>query len=267
MSHQNEDIGYRWNLNDIYPDTASWKTALDKVQSSMDQLDACKGALGKDASSLKSCLDTYSGIMKELRRVGSYASMLSDENTRDAKALETRQTASMLSTRFSQRTSFLRPEILAIGEAKIYRFLADDAGLAQYRHFLEDILRGKPHTLGAQAESVMATAGLMADAPSSTYSILTNAEIPWPTITLSGGAEARSIRPATPAGAPAPTVRTARRSSTPSGTPGTTTSAPAASPSTHSSSGTFSTHRRGSTPPAWRRPSTATTSRRPSTEP
>jgi len=191
MSHQNEDIQYRWNLADIYPNTKAWKAALDEVQSSMDRLDACKGCLGKDASSLKSCLDTYFGIMKQLRRVSSYASMLSDENTRDPKALEMRQTASMLGTRFAQRTSYLRPEILAMGEARIHRFLADEAGLDQYRHFLEDILRAKPHTLGAEAESVMATAGLMADAPSSTYSILANAEIPWPTVTLSDGQEVR----------------------------------------------------------------------------
>jgi len=191
MSHQNEDITFRWNLAEVYPDTAAWKADLDVVQGRMDQMDACKGSLGKDARSLKSCLDTYFSIMKELRRVGAYASMLSDENTRDPKALEMRQTASMLGTRFSQRTSFLRPEILSIGETRIIRFLADELGLAEYRHFLEDILRSKAHTLGAEAESVLATAGLMADTASTTYSILTNAEIPWPTVTLSDGTKAR----------------------------------------------------------------------------
>ncbi|HHQ49045.1 MAG TPA: oligoendopeptidase F, partial [Acidobacteria bacterium] len=117
--HAKDDTQYRWDLSQIYPDTAAWKAALDQVQSRMDELDACKGSLGKDARSLKACLDTYFSIMKELRRVGAYASMLSDEDTRNAKALEMRQTASMLGTRFSQRTSFLRPEILALGEPRI----------------------------------------------------------------------------------------------------------------------------------------------------
>ncbi len=186
-----DDLAYRWNLADIYPDVAAWEKAFEQVDGSIATIEECRGHLGDSAARLKSCLDTVFGISKELRRVASYANMRSDENTRDAAALEMRQKAGMLRTRFSQAVSFANPEILAVGEERIRTFLDEEPGLGIYRHFLEDILRGRPHTLGAEAESVIATAGLMSDAPYTMYSILTNADIQWPTVTLSDGTEAR----------------------------------------------------------------------------
>ena len=191
MSTPAADTAYRWNLADIYPSVEAWNTARTALEGRLGELAACKGKLGESAGSLKQCLDTIFGLGKELRRVAAYASMMSDEDTRNAAALEMRQTAGMLVTRFSQETSFIEPEILAAGGDRIHAFLAKEAGLAVYRHYLDDILRRQPHTLGSEAESVIATAGLMADAPSTTYSILANAEIPWPTITLADGAKAR----------------------------------------------------------------------------
>ncbi len=186
-----DDLAYRWNLADIYPDVAAWEKAFEQVDGSIATIGECRGHLGDSAARLKSCLDTVFGISRELRRVASYASMKSDENTRDAAALEMRQKAGMLRTRFSQAVSFVNPEILAVGEERIRAFLDEEPGLGIYRHFLEDILRGRSHTLGAEAESVIATAGLMSDAPYTMYSILTNADIQWPTVTLSDGTEAR----------------------------------------------------------------------------
>jgi len=186
-----EDPRYRWNLADIYPDEAAWEAAFQKVDAEISGVGECKGRLGESASRLKACLDTVFGISRELRRVAAYASMKSDENTRDAAALEMKQRAGMLRNRFSRKVSFVNPEILALGDGTVTRFLGEEPGLGVYRHFLEDILRGRPHTLGAEAESVIATAGLMSDAPYTMYSILTNADVRWPSVTLSDGTEAR----------------------------------------------------------------------------
>ncbi len=186
-----DDPRYRWNLADIYPDRAAWEQALAGVDARIPDLEGCKGHLADSAARLKECLDGMFDLSKELRRVVSYASMLSDEDTRNAGALEMRQKAGMLRTRFSRAVSFVNPEILAAGEERIRAFLQEEPGLAVYRHYLEDILRGRPHTLGPEAESVIATAGLMSDTPYTVYSILTNADIRWPTVTLADGTEAR----------------------------------------------------------------------------
>ena len=57
------------------------------------------------------------------------------------------QQMSQVYTQFQAATAFMRPEILAIGQEKIDRYLAAEPKLVQYRMFFDDILRAAPHTL------------------------------------------------------------------------------------------------------------------------
>jgi oligoendopeptidase F len=120
-----------------------------------------------------------------------YTSLKRDVNTRDSAALELNQEADLLGTDFARGTSFVNPELLAVGEAKLRAYLDAEPGLAPYRFPLMEVLRAAPHTLGAEAEGVLSASGLITDAPVSLYGILANADIPWPTIKLSDGTEAR----------------------------------------------------------------------------
>lgn len=59
--------------------------------------------------------------------------------------------------------------------------------LVPYLHHLDNTLRKAAHTLGAEAEAVLAAAGDITSSPESIYSVFSNAELPWPTVTLEGG--------------------------------------------------------------------------------
>jgi len=180
----------QWNLSEIYPSHSAWRAALESLKQRLAGLGDFRGTLNKGAGRLLACLETRFDLLRELYRLHSFASMSSDEDTRDAAALERRQETSVLFSRMGEVESFLQPEILALGEERVGEALAMEPALAPYRHFLEDTLRQAPHTLGAEAESVVATAGLMSDTASSVYSVLTNADLPWPTVTLRDGTEA-----------------------------------------------------------------------------
>ncbi len=185
------DLRYRWNLNEIFPDDGAWEASRAALEARLDEVTACQGRLGENAGVLADCMDTYFDLAKELRRIMSYASMRSDDDTRNAAALAMRQKASTLATNFRRAASFLQPEILAMGRDRVASFEGTEPRLKVYHHFLEDILRRAPHTLSPEGESIVATAGMMAEGPSTLYSILANAEIPWPTVTLSDGTRAR----------------------------------------------------------------------------
>jgi oligoendopeptidase F len=57
--------------------------------------------------------------------------------------------------------------------------------------FLNDIQRTKAHRLSENEEKILAEVGLLASAPMSIYSTFSNAELPFPEITLSDGAKVR----------------------------------------------------------------------------
>src|SRR5215510_9153849 len=75
---------YKWNLADIYPSEAAWRTAKDKLASDLPQLRQYQGKLTSSASTLADALDKQYAFDKELSRLYVYASMLADQDSRDA---------------------------------------------------------------------------------------------------------------------------------------------------------------------------------------
>ena len=90
------------------------------------------------------------------------------------------QRADLLGNKLNEADAFLSPEVLALGKARIDAALAADPALAIYRFPLDRILRAAPHTLDAEGEALVAGFGQMNDAGQSVYTILTNADMPWP---------------------------------------------------------------------------------------
>src|SRR5262249_10818950 len=146
-----------------------------------------KGTLGKDAQSLQTALDAIALLDKRLSRLAVYASLKSDEDVRSSADQARNQAASTLYAKFGEATAWVKPEVLAGGAAKIEGFIATNPGLKKNTFFLRDTLRSAPHTLGAEAEDVLAQAANALGQPSSVYSIFANGELPFPTVTLSDG--------------------------------------------------------------------------------
>jgi len=188
---QAETPGDRWNLADLYPSVDAWNAEATRLEAQMKDLAACKGHLGDNAARFKKCLDLQADMYKRFTRMNVYSSEQLSEDTASANYLELSQKTAVLGSKLSEAKSFFDPEILRVGKQKISRFLAQDASLKIYRHPLDEILRLAPHTLDGEGETLVAQFGLMTGAGRDAYTILTNADIPWPTIKLSTGEDAR----------------------------------------------------------------------------
>jgi oligoendopeptidase F len=186
-----EDIADRWNLADLYSSLEAWNADAAKLQSQMTELGTCKGHLGDSAERFRQCLDLRADMDKRYYRMTVYAYEQLAGDTGDAASLELQQKDRLLGAKLDEASAFMSPEILALGSPKIAGFLAADRGLAIYRHPLDEILRQAPHTLNAEGEELIAQYGQMTRSAASTYSILTNADLPWPTVKLSTGEEVR----------------------------------------------------------------------------
>lgn len=179
--------GHQWRLEDLYPSDSVWRQAKDELAGRLDQILEYKGKLTDSPSQLLSCLQLNSEISKTFGRLHSYAHMKADQDTRDATYLAMKQETEQLITEYNTRASFIEPEIVTLEKAAIEKFIAGEPGLKVYRMYLLDVLRGKPHTLSQQEEKILARTGQMADGPGSVYTIFSNAEMPYPEITLSDG--------------------------------------------------------------------------------
>ena len=182
---------YTWNTADLFPTEAAWQKAKDDVAGRIKDLGRYRGHLGDSAGSLDAALDAIMGVTRDLQRVAVYASMRSDEDTRDQHRMEMNQSARLLGTQLDSATSWMRPEILALGGDKVKALAGQDARLKPYALYLENIVRAAPHTLGAAEESILAKAGDLEGTGGAIRNILANAELPYPEITLSDGTKAR----------------------------------------------------------------------------
>jgi oligoendopeptidase F len=178
---------YRWNLSDLYPSPGAWDQARQDLRRRIPALARHRGHLGDSPQALWSALDAMFGLERELSRLDVYATSLSDEDLRLARPREMRQSAQELATELAAASAWVRPEILRLDPARVRAFLAREPRLGQYRFFLEDALRWKPHTRSAEEERIAAEAGEIAEAGASVYGVLKDADLPYPTVKLSTG--------------------------------------------------------------------------------
>jgi len=181
----------RANLADLYPDLAAWNADAARVEKQLEEYSQCRGRLGDSPRRMLQCFDLESEFGKRFARMGVYAGELYAADTGAAPAIELQQKLTVLGTKIDEASAFEAPELLAIGRARIDEFLAQEPKLGIYRHPLDDTLRRAPHTLDAKGEAIVATFGLASGAGEAAYSILSNADIPWPTIRLADGKEVK----------------------------------------------------------------------------
>jgi oligoendopeptidase F len=182
---------YKWKTSDLFATEDAWVKSKDDIASRIPKLAGFKGKLGASADAFYTALSTFMNLDRDLTRLATYASMRSDEDTRVSRTREMKQTASILGVQFSTAAAYLRPEIIAMGDAKVKKFVASDKRLAPYAPWLDDIVRYAPHTLSAAEEKVAAEAAIMANGPSNTYNTFMNAELPYPEVTLKSGKKVR----------------------------------------------------------------------------
>jgi oligoendopeptidase F len=179
----------RWNLADLYPSASAWHEDAARLRRDIASFARCRGHLAESAPRLAQCLERYSELAKREARLGIYAHELLAEDTGSPESMELAERAQVLASEREQATAFARPELLRAGSARIAKLVSAEPALRPYRHFLDDILRRAPHTLDAKSESLVAKFSLSRAAADSTYHILANAELPWPTVRLADGKE------------------------------------------------------------------------------
>jgi oligoendopeptidase F len=178
---------YKWNLADIYPDAAAWRKQKEAVTAEIPKLREFRGKLATSAQSLASALELATRLNKELTRLYVYASMLADTDTRIAEPQGMQQEMQQIYAQLGAEASFIEPEVLKAGTATIEKFIGSEPRLKTYTFYLRDIARRAPHTLTDAEEKLLADAAPLAGSASNIYGILTNADFPYPTITISDG--------------------------------------------------------------------------------
>ena len=173
----------KWRLTDIFKDAAEFDALLDKVSKIAD-MSAYEGKLS-DKKTLLECLKKMDEIDTDLEKLDVYAYMKKDLDTRDSEsqALLTRVENVIIS--YSSSISFMTPELTSLPEKYLEEVIADP-DFKDYDYNLKCLLKRKKHVLSKESENVLAMGGQVFGGFHDIFSMIDNADMPFPTIDVDG---------------------------------------------------------------------------------
>jgi oligoendopeptidase F len=183
------DAKYQWNLESMYESNDAWEQDFKKVQELLPKLTAFKGRLGESAVTMLEAFKAKEELELTFENVYVYSHMRYHQNTADTFYQGLSDRASALAAEVFSALSFLAPEILALPNDKLESFLAESEELRLYEMMLKRLMREKEHVLSPEEENLLALASEVADAPSTIFSMLANADMKFGTALDSEGNE------------------------------------------------------------------------------
>ena len=188
MKRSEMDPRFQWDFTHIYPDKAHWEAAMTEAEKAVESLSALPGTLGQSKDALKKGLEQLADASQKVEIPYIYAMLHRAADGSEPAYQEMEARGMSLAVKANADTSFLDPEILAIPKEQLDAWMAQE-DMAVYRHMVEDISRGRAHTLSADKEKMLAMLGEAADTPSSAYEMLTNVNMVFPKIHNEAGEE------------------------------------------------------------------------------
>ncbi|MFD1563237.1 oligoendopeptidase F [Haloarchaeobius amylolyticus] len=181
------DEEYTWDLESIYATDDDWEAAYEAVAERVADLEAYEGQTTADAETLLSVLELRDEIMREVSTVAAYARMRRDEDTTDQHYQALTARAQSLAADAQSAASFIDPELQELTREEFDAMIEEESELETYDHYVDDVLRMKPHTRSAEVEALLADLSEVTGATGEVYTMLSNADMSFPTVEDSEG--------------------------------------------------------------------------------
>ena len=146
------DKSYTWAIEDIYNDTTAWENDFEKVKNSLD-FSCYRGTLG-NVDSFLSCMKKQENVCRIFDKLGLYAMMCHDIDTRNSTFDALYSRINSLSVLFNSNTAFITPELISLPE-EILKSYIENPKLKDYDYLLKCILKEKAHILSEKEESLL----------------------------------------------------------------------------------------------------------------
>ena len=182
MDRTDIDIKYKWKLEDIYENDDLWEKDFKLIKEKIASFSEHKGSVGTSGEKLLSVLTEYDEFSLLIECLFTYARMRLDEDNRNPKYQDMAARIGSAYAETAAETSFLEPELTAIPEETLKKYMAETPGLEIYEFDFEDRLRQKKYILSEKEERIMALSSEACDSASEIFKSFNNADIKFPCI-------------------------------------------------------------------------------------
>ncbi len=178
---------YKWNFEDIYKSWDAWEADLTAIQKDMDEMLTFKGKLGESADNLLAMMSLQESLMKKAYKAYQFVSFQSTVDSRNTELQGKLQKVQLMFAQFGVSMSWMAPEMIAIPEATMKQWIADNEDLKVYEFELTDMYRLQKHVLSAKMEELVSYFSQVSGTAGDVFTAISTADIEFPEVELSTG--------------------------------------------------------------------------------
>lgn len=172
----------KWDLSDLYKSDDEWHTALNVLENNIQKLDAFKGRLHTNSTTLLNCLLLEEELLMKLTKLYSNANLKESTDRTNPIIQANSSKISALWTKVHTALSFIHNEILSFDEGTIEKYLTEETKLEPFRKSLLEILQKRQHTLSPETEEALAALGEVHSSPYKIYGMTKLADMDFTSI-------------------------------------------------------------------------------------
>jgi len=165
-----------WNAESVFAATDEFDIELQNILDTLPEIKKYQGHLGDSVDLFLDAFKAMDALEERSMKIRVFATLSSAVDANDDKAAAMNGKAMSALAQVGAATSFVEPELLSMGEAKLRGWIKDDPRMKLYEHFVNDLFRKQAHVRNAEVEELM---GMLRDpfgAVRTTASQLANAD-------------------------------------------------------------------------------------------
>ena len=171
------DPAYCWDLEAMYADDELWEKDFSEAARAAEDFRSFCGKMQEGPESLLEILKSRENMERKAEHLYVYANMRWHQDTANGKYQAMAGKSAQILTQVNDAQAFVEPEILALSEQKVQKYMDNCPGLELYKRFFSEIFRGKEHVLTPDMEALLARAQDMANAPQQIFMNFNNADL------------------------------------------------------------------------------------------
>ncbi|MEW6084208.1 MAG: oligoendopeptidase F [Chloroflexota bacterium] len=164
-----------WNAESVFASPSQFDDEVKNVLDALPAIQKYKGRLGESADTFLEAMNAMDALEQRSMKVRVYATMSSSVDANDEQGAAMNGKAMSMLAQVGAAASYVEPELLSAGEAKLRQWIQSDPRMKLYEHFVNELFRKQAHVRSAEVEELMGllrdpfgtvrnTAGLLANA-------------------------------------------------------------------------------------------------------
>ncbi len=143
-----------WDLSALCRDRADYNEKLASLEKRLPSLEEYKGKLSSSSDDFHNALVTLFSFLKDAETTLHWAALNYSADSTNPDVMEDAGKADMMWARISEKTSWMDPELMALSDEKVEKYLAEERN-SDYRIYITKARRMKEHVLSDKEERIM----------------------------------------------------------------------------------------------------------------